>query len=307
MYPIDANRGGIPAAHVMLAAMPANFKAELVGCFGQPVAENPTGVMQEAAFRALGLNWRYLTVEVPPQKLHDAMSGVRAFGMQGINLTIPHKVAVIEHLDAVAPDAAIIGAVNTVRRDGDRLIGENTDGKGFLRGVRTDAGVDPKNQRVVVLGAGGAARAIVTELTLAGASEVLVLNRSASRGEEMVADLVSKTKAPIRFEPWHGTYRITADIGILVNATSIGLYPDVDSMPPVDLRDAEPGTLICDVVFNPPETRLIEAARQRGLPVLDGLAMLVYQGVIGFELWTGLKAPELIMKEALRQALFRKD
>ncbi|MCP5118140.1 MAG: shikimate dehydrogenase, partial [bacterium] len=123
--------------------MPVNFKAELVGCLGQPVAENPTGAMQEAAFRALGLDWRYLTIEVPPEKLREAILGVRAFGMRGINLTIPHKVAVMAHLDEVAPDAAVIGAVNTVRREGDRLIGENTDGKGFLRGVKTDAGLDP--------------------------------------------------------------------------------------------------------------------------------------------------------------------
>lgn len=289
--------------HVILAAMPANFKAELVGCFGQPVAENPTGAMQEAAFQALGLNWRYLTVEVPPAKLRDAILGMRAFGMQGVNLTIPHKVAVIEYLDEIAPDAAIIGAVNTVRREGDRLIGENTDGKGFLRGVRIDAGVDAMNKRVVVLGAGGAARAIVTGLALAGASDVLVLNRLVSRGEQMVADLVSKTKAPIRFEPWRDAYTVLGDTDILVNATSIGLYPDVDSMPAVGLRGALPGMLVCDVVFNPPETRLIRAARQRGLPVLDGLAMLVYQGVIGFELWTGRKAPEAVMKQALRQAL----
>src|SRR5580704_6132714 len=105
------------------SAMPANFKAELVACFGQPVAENPTGVMQEAAFRALGLNWRYLTIEVPPANLADAVAGARAFGMRGFNLTIPHKVAVLSHLDEVAPDAAVIGAVNTVRRKGDRLIG----------------------------------------------------------------------------------------------------------------------------------------------------------------------------------------
>ena len=283
--------------------MPANFKAELVGCFGQPVAENPTGAMQEAAFAALGLNWRYLTVEVSPGDLRDAIRGVRAFGMRGVNLTIPHKVAVIEHLDQVAPDAALIGAVNTVRRDGDRLIGENTDGKGFLRGVRTDAAVDPKGRRVVVLGAGGAARAILTELALAGAADLLVVNRSVKRGEDMAADLASKTGAPIRFEPWQGTYTVPEGTDVLVNATSIGLYPDLDSMPPVDLHTAQPGMLVCDAVFNPPETRLLAAARQQGLPVLDGLAMLVYQGVIGFELWTGRKAPETVMKQALRAAL----
>ncbi|HTP88627.1 MAG TPA: shikimate dehydrogenase [Bryobacteraceae bacterium] len=283
--------------------MAANFKAELTACFGQPVAENPTGVMQEAAFAALGLNWRYLTVEVPPARLREAVAGARAFGLRGFNCTIPHKVAVMEHLDEIAADAAVIGAVNTVRRDGDRLIGENTDGKGFLRGVRVDAGVDPKGQRAVVLGAGGASRAIVTELALAGAADILVVNRSARRGEDMVADLAAKTRAPIRFELWRGVFRVPADADLLVNATSIGLYPDVDAMPPVDLSSARPGMLVSDAVFNPPETRLLAAARALGLPVLDGLSMLVYQGVIGFQLWTGQEPSVEVMKEALRKAL----
>jgi len=283
--------------------MPANFKAELVACFGQPVAENPTGVMQEAAFRALGLNWRYLTVEVAPADLRAAMRGVRAFGMQGLNLTIPHKVAVMQHLDEVSPDAAMIGAVNTVRRDGARLIGENTDGKGFLRGVRQDAGVDPRGKRAVILGAGGAARAIATELALAGVSEIVVVNRSAARAEPMVRDLIAGTGARVKFQEWRGIYEVPEDADLLVNATSIGLYPDVDAMPPVDLRTASPSLLVADAVFNPPETRLLAAARARRLKVLDGLSMLVYQGVIGFELWTGQKAPEGVMKAALREAL----
>jgi shikimate dehydrogenase len=283
--------------------MSTNFKAELTACFGQPVAENPTGVMQEAAFAALGLNWRYLTVEVAPAKLREAIVGVRAFGLRGFNCTIPHKVAVMEYLDEIAPDAAVIGAVNTVRREGDRLIGENTDGKGFLRGVRVDAGVDPKGRRAVVLGAGGAARAIVTELALAGIADVLVVNRSAKRGEEMVADLAAKTRAPIRFAAWPGTWRVPGDVDLLVNATSIGLYPDVDAMPPVDLSAARPEMLVCDAVFNPPETRLLAAARARGLAVLDGLSMLVYQGAIGFQLWTGQDPPVAVMKDALRKAL----
>src|SRR5262245_39606820 len=185
--------------------MAANFKAELLACFGQPVAENPTGPMQEAAFRALGLDWRYLTVEVAPDKLKEAILGVRAFGMRGINLTIPHKIAVMQYLDEIAPDAAVIGAVNTVRRDGDRLIGENTDGKGFLRGVRIDAGLDPAGKRAVVLGAGGAARAVVTELALAGVADLLVVNRSADRGAAMAQELAAKTNAPIRYRRWQGT------------------------------------------------------------------------------------------------------
>jgi shikimate dehydrogenase len=283
--------------------MPANFKAELVACFGQPIAENPTGAMMEPAFRALELNWRYLMIEVAPANLGDAIRGMRSFGMRGANLTIPHKVAVMEHLDEVAGDAKVIGAVNTIRREGDRLIGENTDGKGFLHGVRTDAKVDPQGKRVVVLGAGGAARAIVTELALTGAADVLVVNRSVARGQSMVRDLADKTGGPIRFEPWRGIYRVPPDVDLLVNATSIGLFPDVDAMPPVDLAATRPGMLVSDAVFNPPETRLLAAARQRGLPVLDGLSMLVYQGVIGFRHWTGREAPADVMKQALCTAL----
>lgn len=283
--------------------MAANYQAELVAVLGQPVAENPTGVMQEAAFAAVGLNWRYLTIEVAPANLAEAMRGVRAMGFRGINLTIPHKVAVMEHLDEIAAEARIIGAVNTVRRDGDRLIGENTDGKGFLRGVRADAGVDPKGKRVILLGAGGAARAIATELALAGASEIVVVNRSESRGRRMTDDLKRNVKTRVCFEPWRGTFVVRSEVDILVNATSIGLYPEVDAMPDVDLSLANSGMLVCDAVFNPPETRLLRAARERGLPVLDGLSMLVYQGVIGFELWTGRPAPEAVMKAALESAM----
>ncbi len=283
--------------------MATDYKAELVGVLGQPVSENPTGVMQEAAFAACGLNWRYLTIEVGPAQLAEAIRGVRAFGMRGINLTIPHKVAVIAHLDGVGESAKLIGAVNTVRRDGDKLIGENTDGQGFLRGVRQDAKIDPMGKRVVLLGAGGAARAIATELVLAGVSDLVVVNRSVERGETMVADLRKSTNGPLRFEQWVGTYKVPADADLFVNATSIGLYPNVDAMPDVDLSDVRKDTLVADAVFNPAETRLLKAARDLDLPTLDGLSMLVYQGVIGFEIWTGLKAPEGVMKQALQDAL----
>ena len=154
-----------------------NYKAELVGVFGHPVSENPTVVMHEAAYAELGLNWRYLTIEVLPQDLEAAMKGVRALNMRGINLTIPHKVAVLPYLDEVKPAAALMGAVNTVVRVGDRLVGENTDGKGFMTALTKDAKVDPKGKSVVVLGAGGAARAITVELALAGAERITVVNR----------------------------------------------------------------------------------------------------------------------------------
>jgi len=170
-------------------------KAELVGVFGYPVAENPTVVMQEAAFQDRGLNWRYLTVEVRPEDLGDAMLGLRAFNMQGVNLTIPHKVAVIQHLDRLSPEAELIGAVNTVVRKGDELVGHNTDGKGFLRSLGDDAGVDPAGKRIVFLGAGGAARAMSVELALAGAAHITIVNRTPSRGQELAKQLSEKTPA----------------------------------------------------------------------------------------------------------------
>lgn len=283
--------------------MSRNFKSELVACFGQPVAENPTGVMQEAAFAKAALDWRYLAIEVPPGQLAAAVQGARSMGFRGFNCTIPHKVAVIPLLDELSESASIIGAVNTVRRDGDRWLGENTDGKGFLRGLTHDAGRDPRGARVLLLGAGGAARAIATELLLAGAGHITVLNRTPERGAAMVADLAARTGGSISFERWKDVHAAGADVDLLVNATSIGLFPDTDAMPAIDLSSAPNHCLVCDAVFNPPTTRLLAAARERGLATLDGLSMLVYQGVIGFQLWTGADPDENVMRQALRSAL----
>jgi shikimate dehydrogenase len=282
--------------------MKTNYIEQLTGVFGYPVAENPTCVMQQAAFDALGLPWRYLTIEVAPADLPTALAGAKAMGFQGINLTIPHKVAVMALLDDIAPDARMIGAVNTVRRSGDRFIGENTDGKGFLRGVREGAQIDPAGKRVLLLGAGGAARAIAVELALAGAAQIAIYNRSEQRGSEMAHDVRGRTGAAVSFAVWRETCRISRDVDILVNATSIGLYPDVDAMPDVALDDAAPHLLVCDVIPNPPETPLMKAAQARGLRTLNGLSMLVYQGVIGFQMWTGQTPPEAVMKAALEQA-----
>lgn len=282
--------------------MAHDYRHELVGVFGHPVAENPTGIMQEAAFRELDLPWRYLTIEVYPHDLPDAMRGLRAFNMRGINLTIPHKVAVMEHLDEVAEDAALIGAVNTVVREGDRLIGENTDGKGFLRSLRDDAGLDPRGARVTILGAGGAARAIAVELALAGAAHLRIVNRDAERGRSLTERVNQRTSADAEFVPWHGTHRLTDDIDVLVHATPVGLYPDVEAQPDVDLSTLHAGVTVCDVIPNPPRTPFLADAQRRGAATLDGLGMLVYQGAIGFERWTGRSAPVPAMHAALAEA-----
>ncbi len=285
----------------------ANYKAKLVGVFGHPVAENPTIVMQEAAFLALGLNWRYLTIEVYPQDLADAFKGLRAMNFKGINLTIPHKVEVLKYLDEIAPDARLMGAVNTVRRDGDKLIGENTDGKGFLRSLREDAHLDPAGKRVVVLGAGGAARAITVELALAGAARLTIVNRSPERGQALVDLLNGQTPAKAEFIPWSGPYALPAGTEVLVNSTSIGLFPNVNDRPDIDYNTLTPGMIVCDVIPNPPHTPFLKEAEARGAKTLDGLGMLVYQGAIGFKMWTGHDAPVAMMRQALAEAFGLKN
>jgi shikimate dehydrogenase len=278
-----------------------NYKAELVGVFGHPVAENPTVVMEEAGFQALQLNWRYLTIEVLPEELEAAMQGMRAFNMKGINLTIPHKVEVLKYLDEVKPDAALMGAVNTVVRVGDNLVGENTDGKGFMRALTQDAKVNPKGKKVLVLGAGGAARSITVELALAGADQITIVNRSVERGKGLTDLINSKTQAKANFTAWQGRYFIPGDTDILVNATSIGLPPLSDEKPEIDYATIRPGMVVCDVIPTP-TTPFLKEAQERGAKAVDGLGMLVYQGAIAFKLWTGLEAPVQAMHVALAKA-----
>jgi shikimate dehydrogenase len=278
--------------------MPLNFKQELTACFGQPVSENPTQVMMEAAFRHHGLDWRYLTIEVAPDDLPAAVAGARAMGFRGFNCTIPHKVAVIEHLDGLGESASLMGAVNCVVRRGDRLIGENTDGKGFLKSLRER--VDPAGRRVVLFGAGGAARAISVELALAGVSRITVVNRSPQRGEELVSLLKQKVRAEAGFAHWAGPYALPAETDIVINATSIGLYPNVEARLDLVLETLRPSMLVADVIPNPPQTRLISEAQQRGCMTVDGLEMLVNQGTIGIEYWSGVEPDAEVMQAALR-------
>jgi shikimate dehydrogenase len=278
--------------------MPArSFKQELVGVFGQPVAENPTQVMIEAAFRAMGLDWRYLTIEVAPADLPAAVAGMRAMGFRGINCTIPHKVAVVPLLDELTPAARAIGAVNCVARQGDNLLGENTDGKGFLQSVQEHGPVTGKS--AVLLGAGGAARAIGVELLRAGAGAITVVNRNAARGQELVAVLDAVAPGRSRFVPWRGDYAVPEGTDLVINATSIGLYPDVEARVPLDAAALRTGMVVCDVIPNPPRTRLVREAEERGCAVLDGLGMLVNQGVIGVRLWTGRDPDPKVMRQAL--------
>ncbi|MGE3822517.1 MAG: shikimate dehydrogenase [Isosphaeraceae bacterium] len=277
--------------------MPRSFQQELVGVFGHPVAENPTQAMIEPAFAAMGLDWRYLTVEVLPGALGDAVRGARAMNWRGFNCTIPHKVAVIPFLDALSPSAEAIGAVNCVVNRSGTLVGENTDGKGFLQSV---SAVRPiPGVRAVILGAGGAARAIAVELALAGASTITVVNRSPERGQTLASLVTERTGVTSKYEPWDGVISIPEETDLLVNATSIGLFPDVDARVPAILDRVTPDCLVCDVIPNPPRTRFVRDAEAIGRKVLDGLGMLVNQGVIGIQLWTDRAPDPAVMRRAL--------
>jgi shikimate dehydrogenase len=275
----------------------ATFLSILTGSFATPAAENPTVAMVEAAYRHHGIDARYLNCEVAPDALGDAVRGARAMGWAGFNCSIPHKVAVIEHLDGLGDSAAVIGAVNcAVRRDG-RYVGENTDGAGFLEALRQVA--DPAGRTLVVLGAGGAARAIAVEAALAGAAAITIVNRDRNRGAELVALLRGATDTRAELTVWDRPYRVPAETDILVNATSVGLFPDVDARLDLDPDRLRPGMVVADVIPNPPRTRLIREAEARGCVVLDGLGMLVNQGAIAIRHWTGIDPDPAVMRQTL--------
>ena len=233
----------------------------------------------------------------PPDGLGDAVRGARAMGWAGFNCSIPHKVAVIEHLDGLADSAAVIGAVNcVVRRDG-RYIGENTDGQGFLTPLRSV--VDPAGKSLVVLGAGGAARAIAVESALAGAAAITIVNRDPQRGSDLVALLEERTQARADLVIWDRTCRVPETSDIVVNATSIGLYPDVEGRPDLDPDSLRPGMVVADVIPIPPRTPLMQEGQERGCTVLDGLGMLFNQGAISIRHWTGVDADTAVMRRTV--------
>ncbi|MCE2574251.1 shikimate dehydrogenase [Komagataeibacter sp. FNDCR2] len=275
-----------------------NFRSILTGSFSTPCADNPTVAMIEAAYRHAGLDARYINCDVKPEHLAQAVAGAVAMEWIGFNCSLPHKVAVIEHLDELADSARIIGAVNCVAiRDG-RLVGNNTDGKGFLASLK---GVtDPAGKKVLLLGAGGVARAIAVELGLAGAAHLTIVNREVAKAENVAALVRDNTPCAATAMAWDGPVSVPGDVDILINATSIGLG-DAEALPPVELETLRKGLVVADVIPNPPMTHLLRAAKARDCTVLDGLGMLVNQGVIGVELWLGRTLDSGVMQRTLQE------
>ena len=277
-----------------------NYRAELTGVFGDPVDDNPTGVVEEAAFAAKNLNYRYLTIKVHPEDLRKAMDSVKIFDMKGINLTMPHKIKVLPYLDELSPAAEIIGAVNTVIQKEGRLFGENTDGKGFVTALKNSGEtLDKKN--VTILGAGGAARAIAVECALNGAAHINIINRSIEKGEELASLIQMKTDSSAKYLNWKNNMEIPSDTDILINATSIGFSPNVTDKPDIDYTTITPEMCVCDVIFNPAETIFLKSAAENGAKTITGLGMLVQQAALNFTLWTGVEAPVDVMEDALKK------
>lgn len=273
-----------------------NVESKLIGCFGQPVWENPTEYMMEAAFKHHGIKFKYITTEVGPENLKAAFEGVKALGFKGFNCTLPHKQTIIPYLDGLGESAQLMGAVNcVVERDG-KYIGENTDGKGFVESLEEMTSAAGKN--ITIIGAGGAARAIAVELALSGAENITIANRSEGRGQDLVDLINEKTPSKAQYKKFIENFNIPERTDVLINATNIGLYPDPNRIE-INLDSLSTKTVVADVVFNPPLTRLLSEAQSKGCPILDGLGMLVNQGKIGIKYWSGLDPDRHVMREAL--------
>ena len=275
------------------------YRSELVGTFGCPIDENPTGVVMEAGFHAKNLDYRYITMKVEPGNLKPAMEGMKAVGMRGINLTIPFKVEGVQYLDELSPAAQIIGAVNIVVNNDGKLWGENTDGKGLLTSFRNE-GVSVEGKNITVLGAGGASRAICVECALAGAKKITVANILREQGEELVRLIKERTSADAEFLMWDHAITIPEDTDILSNATSVGLYPNVNDKPNINYDSIQSHFVVSDVIFNDPRTLFLGEAKKRGAKTINGLGMLVNQAALNFKLWTGVDAPIDVMTKTLQ-------
>ena len=281
----------------------------LVGLIGWPVAHSLSPLMHNAAFDAVGLNWCYAPLPVAPEQIEVAVRGLAALGFRGVNVTVPHKQAAIPLLDSVAPDAARLGAVNTLVIDRDQsgeaiISGHNTDHRGFVTSLR-QSGFDPEGKTAVVVGAGGGGRAVVFGLLEAAAEEIVVLDSAPEQAQALIDDLCSQRPCRLRSQPLSQETLIesTHAADLFVHATPVGMWPHTEGcIWPEELPFPAHLTAF-DLVYNPLETHLLRRAREAGARTIDGLGMLVAQGALSFELWMGETAPIEVMRAAGERAL----
>lgn len=283
--------------------MPISGTTRIVGIFGDPVAHSLSPRMQNAALQTAGIDAVYVPFHVTAAQLPDAIRAVRTLGLSGVNLTIPHKEAACKLVDELDPTAALIGAVNTVVHHQGRLSGFNTDGAGLLRAVREDLGIEVQGRRVLVLGAGGAARAAVVSLAGAGAAWIGIANRGVARATDLVADLAPKVggTALAAYPLGAGLIdQLTGAVDLLVNCSAVGLKAEAFAFPVEHC--VRRGGAVYDTVYGRGPTPLVASARAAGLAAADGLGMLAGQGEEAFRLWFGTPPPAAVMKRALQTA-----
>lgn len=276
---------------------PPTAATHVVGVIGDPIRHSLSPVIHNAAFAALGLDWIYVAFPVPAGGGAAAVDAMRALGLYGLNVTMPHKSDVLGGLDGLSPTAEALGAVNTIHRRGGELWGASTDGAGFVDALRHDEGFDPAGRRVVVIGAGGAGRAVVLALAAAGAADVAVVNRTRSRAEAAAALAGAVGRV--------GTDEDVELADLVVNATPAGMTGPggLAEAVPLDVLRLHPGQVVADLVYSPARTPLVAAARERGCVAVSGLGMLIHQAAHSFRLWTGEDPPLEVMSAAALGAL----
>ena len=273
-------------------------RTRLAIVIGDPVRHSLSPVIHNAAFAACGLDWVFLACEVPEGRVPEALAGARALGIEGLSVTMPHKAAVAAAVDELSGAARLLGAVNCVTRQGDRLVGHSTDGGGFTDALVDEAGWSPAGAGCIVVGAGGAARAVVLALAEAGAAEVAVANRT--QRHAVAAAALAGDRGRVA-EPAE-----TGGFDLVVNATPLGMRGHGGAPLPLDPAVLRPGQILVDLIYEPAETALLAAARRRGLKAYNGVRMLVHQAARAFELWTGTEAPIEAMVAATTEALDRR-
>ena len=284
---------------------PVTGATRVVGVLGWPVAHSASPAMHNAAFAALGLPFVYVPFAVAPGDVEAALAGVRALGLAGVNVTVPHKENIASHLDTVSDRARAIGSVNTIVNDDGRLVGDSTDGPGFLAALAHAGAGDLRGQTIVVLGAGGSARAVVYALAADAGANVVVANRNEERAHALARAFALPNGRIVAVPLTEANLRdALAGAAVLVNTTSVGMHPNENEMPSVPEDVLGPHLLVSDLVYNPAETRLLALARARGCrAVQNGVEMLVQQGALAFQQWTGLFPPTDVMRVAVEAML----
>ena len=275
-----------------------------IGLFGYPLERSISPEFQQAALDYYSIPARYHAWPTPPEALPDGVNKLRGHGYLGANVTIPHKVAVRPLLDASDESATAVGAVNTIVKEGNRLVGHNTDIDGFLRSLREKAGFDTEGKSVLLLGAGGAARAAAFGLTSEGVDSLTIANRTLERARSLARDLKGTTESVSAISMGRDEMGLaSAEADLIVNATSIGMgHGSAEGLSPLDGDLITPDVLVYDMVYTPRETPLMKAAQRAGADTLGGLWMLIFQGAASFQLWTGNPAPIDVMFRAGEQA-----